>query len=268
MDRSARLSRTVRFSLSREGAPDVILKSPRGNTHAGWPSMNRRAGAAWTASIEVEGRPDSRTGYLVGIDRIDAAVREAAIPRLLERHQAAELETPDALRILHEAVAGRLEPAPAASMLSTEPKTWWRVESDSMSTMRVRRRYEFSASHRLHLPELDDAANAELFGKCSNPHGHGHNYEIEVEVACADGHDALSIEELDALVDRTVIDRFDHKHLNLDLDDFKDRVASVENIAARCVELLRDPIGSLRNGPSLHAVTVWETPRTACTVHA
>lgn len=268
MNRSARLSRTVRFSLTRAGSSDALLRSPRGNTHAGWPSMNRSAGAAWTAAIEVEGEPDPRTGYLVGIDRIDAAVREAAIPVLLERHRSEELETPEALRILHEEVANHLQPPPSASMLSTEPKTWWRVESDSMSTMRVRRRYEFSASHRLHLPELDDAANAELFGKCSNPHGHGHNYEIEVEVACGGGRDALSIEELDAVVDRTVIDRFDHKHLNLDLDDFKDRVASVENIAARCVELLREPIGTLRNHPALYAVTVWETPRTACTVHA
>ncbi|NCF40977.1 MAG: 6-pyruvoyl tetrahydropterin synthase, partial [Planctomycetia bacterium] len=51
-----------------------------------------------------------------------------------------------------------------------------------MSVILIQRRYEFSASHRLHLAELDDEANAAMFGKCSNPNGHGHNYEVEVQV--------------------------------------------------------------------------------------
>ena len=119
---------------------------------------DRGAGASWTAVIEVQGRPDPRTGYLVGIDRIDAAVRESALPRLLPRHAEGELSVPEALEILHRAVSEQLDPPPSAAMLSTEPMTWWRIESESMSTMRLRRRYEFSASHRLHLPELDDAA--------------------------------------------------------------------------------------------------------------
>ncbi|MAD79176.1 MAG: hypothetical protein CMJ51_07395 [Planctomycetaceae bacterium] len=268
MSPEARLSRTVRFSLTRDRDTQKALSSPRGNTHAGWPGMNTTAGASWTAKIEVQGRPDPRTGYLVGIDRIDAAVRENALPRLLPRHAEGELSVPEALKILHRAVSEQLAPPPSAAMLSTEPMTWWRIESESMSTIRLRRRYEFSASHRLHLPELDDAANAALFGKCSNLHGHGHNYEVEVEVACGSDHDAISVDALDAIVNRNLIDRFDHKHLNLDLDDFRDRVASVENIAARCVDLLREPIQTLRNEPRLHAVTVWETPRTACTVNA
>ena len=137
-----------------------------------------------------------------------------------------------------------------------------------MSTPIVKRRYEFSASHRLHLPELDDDANRELFGKCSNPHGHGHNYEVEVEVAFEGDPLDGGIHRLDEVVDAVVIDRFDHKHLNLDLEDFRDRVASVENIAARCVDLLRDPVTEIAAGARLHAVTVWETPRTACTIHA
>ncbi|MFB0987101.1 MAG: 6-carboxytetrahydropterin synthase, partial [Phycisphaerales bacterium] len=105
-------------------------------------------------------------------------------------------------------------------------------------------------------------------GKCSNPNGHGHNYEVEVQVATHDARTPLSILALDAVVDTVLIDRFDHKHLNLDVDDFQDRVASVENIALRCVELLREPISALSSDSELHAVKVWETPRTACTVMA
>lgn len=230
--------------------------------------MDGHGGASWRVVVEVEGTPDPRTGYLVGIDRIDAAVRNHALPQLLERHRTSGIGTADALGIIHREVSGTLEPTPSATMLCTEPMTWWRIESSSMSTLLVRRRYEFSASHRLHLPELDDAANAELFGKCSNPNGHGHNYEVEVQVAFDGDHDAISIPGLDEIVNRSVVDRFDHKHLNLDLDDFEGRVASVENIAARCVELLREPVLELRGSPRLDAVTVWETPRTACTVSA
>ncbi|MBC03933.1 MAG: hypothetical protein CMJ34_11630 [Phycisphaerae bacterium] len=265
MTAATRLSREVRFSLCPGGGIESTLNSPRSNTHVGWPTMSSPGGTAWRAVIEVEGIPNHRTGYLVGIDRIDAAVRAHALPRLLERQSSSGLDMSEALDIVHQAVSENLDPRPSATMLSIEPMTWWRIESSSMSTLILRRRYEFSASHRLHLPELDEAANAELFGKCSNLNGHGHNYEVEVQVACDREGETISVHRLDEVVDRVIIDRFDHKHLNLDVDDFRDRVASVENIAARCVELLRDPIHTLPGTPRLDAVTVWETPRTACT---
>lgn len=268
MSARSRLSREVRCSIIGIGDTESALRSSRGNTHAGWPSQGQLAGGAWTVRVEVEGVPDPRTGYLVGIDRIDAAVREHAIPRLVEAAAEGPLTGPGAVRLIAESIDGPLQPKADAVMLKTEPMSWWRVESVDMSRTLFRRRYEFSASHRLHLPELDDEANAELFGKCSNPNGHGHNYEVEVQVAVGDGSEAMSVAELDRVVDRVVIDRFDHKHLNLDLEDFRDRVASVENIAARCVDLLVDPIGELGDAVRLEAVTVWETPRTSCTVTA
>ena len=266
MTAATRLAREVRFSLFGVGSVEEALASPKTNTHAGWPSMGTAGGGSWRAVIEVDGVPDPRTGYLVGIDRIDAAVRDHALPQLLRKQENDDLGMLEALTIVHQAVMENLQPRPSATMLSNEPMTWWRLESSSMSTLILRRRYEFSASHRLHLPELDENANAELFGKCSNPNGHGHNYEVEVQVACDRDHDSISIGRLDEVVDREVINRFDHKHLNLDVDDFRDQVASVENIAARCVELLRDPIHTLQDAIRLDAVTVWETPRTACTV--
>ena len=266
MTAATRLTREVRFSLIPGGDAETALASPRTNTHVGWPSMGTAGGGSWRAIVEVEGNPDPRTGYLVGIDRIDAAVRTHALPLLLEKQAKFDLGMLEALSIVHRAVMDNLEPRPSATMLSNEPMTWWRIESSSMSTLILRRRYEFSASHRLHLPELDDDANAELFGKCSNPNGHGHNYEVEVQIASDREHDTISVARVDEVVNREVIDHFDHKHLNLDVDDFRDRVASVENIAARCVELLRDPIQKVQDTIRLDAVTVWETPRTACTV--
>ena len=263
---NARLARTVRLGIPASD-PERALQTPRGNTHVGWPALDTGLGASWTVTVEVSGVPDARTGYLVGIDRIDAAVREAGLPRILEMRADGSSAVP-VVRGLFEAVQGPLEVDVTAVELRIEPLTAWRIESSSMSTPIVKRRYEFSASHRLHLPELDAEANHALFGKCSNPNGHGHNYEVEVQVAFEGDPLNGGVHRLDEVVDDAVIERFDHKHLNLDLDDFQDRVASVENIAARCVELLRAPVTTIAAGARLHAVTVWETPRTACTIHA
>ncbi len=225
-------------------------------------------GGSWSTTIEVAGTPDPRTGYLIGIDRIDRAIRDVALPRLFARMQTDRLSTVDVVRLLFDAASESLPVPVVSARLGLEPMTTWRIESESMTTPIVQRRYEFSASHRLHLPDLDDDANHAMFGKCSNPNGHGHNYEVEVQVAFEGSPLDGAVHRLDEIVDRVVIDRFDHKHLNLDLDDFNDRIPSVENITARCVELLRTPVTTLATGARLHAVTVWETPRTACTIHA
>ncbi|MDA0295016.1 MAG: 6-carboxytetrahydropterin synthase [Planctomycetota bacterium] len=262
------LTRNIRFSLTRTFDRHAALATPRGNTQAGWPSMDTIAGSAWDATIEVRGIPNPSTGYLIGIDRIDHEVRTRSIPRLLEAHAAGECTAAFVARTILETAGPGIVHGIHAVEVGVEPKTRWRVESGDMSMIRVQRRYEFSASHRLHLPELDDAENEALFGKCSNPNGHGHNYEVEVRIATSGVGPPLSILAVDAVVDTVLIDRFDHKHLNLDLDDFKDSVASVENITSRCVELLRGPISALRADSELHSVKVWETPRTACTVLA
>ena len=229
--------------------------------------MNLIAGASWEATVEVRGTPDPRTGYLVGIDKLDAAVRTRALPVLLEAHRRRDLSAVEVARIILENASGDGGPIFDAIEVGMERDTRWRLDSGDMSMILVQRRYEFSASHRLHLAELDDDANTAMFGKCSNPNGHGHNYEVEVQVETK-GDAPVSILTLDEVVDEVVIDRFDHKHLNLDLPDFKDRVPSVENIAARCVDLLRAPIAALPGECRLHGVKVWETPRTACTVLA
>ncbi len=268
MTRSATLARTVRFTLPCSRPSAETLSSARTNTHSGWPSALTEATATWTVKVEVTGNPDPRTGYLVGIDRIDAAVRKHAIPDLLERAQRGPQTVQMALTAIAKKLEQHLVPPPSAIDLDTEAMTSWRLELSEMSQMIIRRRYEFSAAHRLALPDLSDAENAELYGKCSNPHGHGHNYEVEVDVAIEPADGGFSVPQLDETVNRLVIDRFDHQHLNLDIDDFADRIPSVENIADRCVELLETPLQGLEGVQHLRSVTVWETPRTSCTVTA
>jgi 6-pyruvoyltetrahydropterin/6-carboxytetrahydropterin synthase len=99
------------------------------------------------------------------------------------------------------------------------------------------RRYRFSASHRLHSSHLSEEENRRVFGKCNNPHGHGHNYVLEVsmsgDVDPATGMIA-NLADLDAFVERQVLEELDHKSLNEDVPAFRDKVPTTENL---CIEI-------------------------------
>jgi 6-pyruvoyltetrahydropterin/6-carboxytetrahydropterin synthase len=93
--------------------------------------------------------------------------------------------------------------------------------------------YEFSASHRLHSAGLSEEDNQRIYGKCNNPWGHGHNYRLEVTVAgpvsAATGM-VMNIVDLDRIVQEEVLDPFDHKNLNLDVERFREIVPTSENL--------------------------------------
>jgi 6-pyruvoyltetrahydropterin/6-carboxytetrahydropterin synthase len=101
------------------------------------------------------------------------------------------------------------------------------------------RRYRFCASHRLHSEHLTEEENCRVFGKCNNPYGHGHNYVLEVSLSGnvdpATGMIA-NLADLDAFVERQVLEDFDHKSLNEDVPVFRDKVPTTENL---CIEIFR-----------------------------
>jgi 6-pyruvoyltetrahydropterin/6-carboxytetrahydropterin synthase len=101
------------------------------------------------------------------------------------------------------------------------------------------RRYRFSASHRLHNASLSEAVNREIYGKCANPHGHGHNYVMEVcisgPVDPATGMIA-NLADLDAFVERQVLNDYDHKSFNEDVAAFRSVVPTTENL---CVDVFQ-----------------------------
>jgi 6-pyruvoyltetrahydropterin/6-carboxytetrahydropterin synthase len=121
------------------------------------------------------------------------------------------------------------------------------------------RRAEFSASHYYHNPALSAEENERLFGKCANPLGHGHNYTLEVTVA---GEPdpltgmVLDLKELKELLQKEILERFDHRSLNHEVPAFRDRIPTTENIAVTIWNLLAPKI---RRG-RLHRVRLYETP--------
>jgi 6-pyruvoyltetrahydropterin/6-carboxytetrahydropterin synthase len=128
---------------------------------------------------------------------------------------------------------------------------------------RVTRRYRFSASHRLHAPELSAEENRALYGKCNNPYGHGHNYELEVSArgpADAAGR-ALDPRTLDALVEREVVARFDHRNLNSEVEAFARAAPTSENLALEICRRLKASWREMFPGewPKLDRVRIAET---------
>lgn len=101
------------------------------------------------------------------------------------------------------------------------------------------RRYRFAASHRLHSAQLSEEENCRVFGKCNNPYGHGHNYVVEVrfsgDVDPATGM-IVNLVDLDAFVERQVLEEFDHRSLNEDVAAFREKVPTTENL---CIEIFR-----------------------------
>jgi 6-pyruvoyltetrahydropterin/6-carboxytetrahydropterin synthase len=130
-------------------------------------------------------------------------------------------------------------------------------------------RTHFAAAHRLARPELSQAENEAIYGKCARPHGHGHNYLLDVTVrGPIDPRTGMvcDLAALQALVQDRVVEPFDHTFLNKDVAHFAGCVPTAENIALHIADLLREPIRSI--GAHLHRIRLQESPNNAAEVYA
>ncbi|HWP70192.1 MAG TPA: 6-carboxytetrahydropterin synthase [Gemmatimonadaceae bacterium] len=127
-----------------------------------------------------------------------------------------------------------------------------------MPNVTVVRRLTFNAAHRVHNPELSDLENARLFGKCNNPNWHGHNYILEVsvrgEVEQKTGY-VLDLARLKEIVGREVIDKVDHRNLNLDVDFMRGIIPTTENLAVGIWKIVVQAIAPAQ----LVLIRLWES---------
>lgn len=128
------------------------------------------------------------------------------------------------------------------------------------SKVSVFRKEHFNAAHRLHNPSWDEARNRQVFGKCNLPNYHGHNYELIVKVTGepdpGTGY-VIDMKVLSDLIRAHVTDRFDHRNLNTDTEEFRTLNPTAENIAIVIHDILRP----LLPGQLDLKVTLYETPR-------
>ena len=254
------IERTVRFCLRPDGS--LNDQAPLDNSFAAWPPMEG-LGRYHELVVVCVGRADPVTGYFLNIKAIDQAVRREALP-LVSKAAQTQVPVGRLMGQLLEALREALGDVVASVALALSPTYAVRMERDHADRLLVSQRYEFAAAHRLHTESLDDEENRRVFGKCNNRHGHGHNYRLEVTVhAPADGSVPVGAAEMDRLVAETVIDRLDHKNLDLDVPEFRQMTSSVENIARVIYRMLDQPVRD--RGWGLDQVRVWETSKTVCT---
>jgi 6-pyruvoyltetrahydropterin/6-carboxytetrahydropterin synthase len=124
----------------------------------------------------------------------------------------------------------------------------------------ITRRERFNAAHKLWNDKWSEEENFKIFGKCANPNWHGHNYELFVTVKGTPGKDTgycADLKALSDLINEKVVDKLDHKNLNLDVPFMKDKMTSTENLVIAIWEELEVPINKL--GCTLHSVKLNET---------
>ena len=124
----------------------------------------------------------------------------------------------------------------------------------------ITRRERFNAAHMLWNYNWNEQKNIEVFGKCANKNWHGHNFDLFVTVKGEVNKETgfvVNLKDLAKIVKEKVIDKLDHKNLNLDVDFMKDKMASTEVLAIAIWEELDSSITKL--GATLHCIKVQET---------
>ena len=123
------------------------------------------------------------------------------------------------------------------------------------------RKCEFSASHFYHNPVFSADENRRIFGKCNNLNGHGHNYTLELTVKGAVDPKTgfvINLVDLKEILNREVLDVFDHRHLNKEIAEFASAIPTSENIAISIWRRVEPKVKSLN--ASVHRVRLYETP--------
>src|SRR5205814_5659925 len=173
-------------------------------------------------AMTVAGELDPASNYLLNIKEIDQAVRRVATPLVEETIRRSPGRFGAAmLGEIFARLEGSWTPARLDRLcLALSPYCSISILAKERPMTRLSKKFEFATSHRLHNPALSADANRTTFGKCNNPHGHGHNYELQVTLVGAPDEGSgllVDVPEFERVVAETVINRFDHKNLNVEV---------------------------------------------------
>ena len=128
----------------------------------------------------------------------------------------------------------------------------------------VSRKEHFNAAHKLYNPNWSAEKNEEVFGPCANSNWHGHNFDMIVTVKGDPDPDTgfvIDLKQLSTLIRTLVIDKLDHKNLNLDVDFMQGKMASCENLVMEIWKILQPEIPQISKTGMLHSIKLYETPR-------
>lgn len=124
----------------------------------------------------------------------------------------------------------------------------------------ITRKASFNAAHKLSRTDWTEEHNLEVYGKCANPNWHGHNYQLYVTVKGEVNPETgflIDLKWLKEVINTSVVDKIDHRNLNLDVDFMKGQLASTENLAIAIWKELEHLINE--GGAQLHSIKIYET---------
>lgn len=128
----------------------------------------------------------------------------------------------------------------------------------------VSRKEHFNAAHKLYNPQWSKEKNIEIFGPCANENWHGHNFDLIVTIKGQPDPETgfvVDLKKLSNLIRIEVIDKLDHKNLNVDVPFMKDKLASCENLVIEIWKILDKQLLSITRFGKLHSIRLYETPR-------
>ncbi len=256
-------------SIARRAYFSVGRHAPLEN----WPSrLQKPHGYDCVLTVYYKGRVPEKNGMVVNISDIKPALAQAVAPLDCAMLTGSDkiLNAPPSVENIVEFLWQRLPAGIEEGTLHRvvlQASTRLSVEK-TINIMRLTRKYEFAAAHRLCSPDLSDAENTALYGKCSNLAGHGHNYGLEVTIEGAPNEAGFIIapDKLDALVEAEVFERFDHKHLNEDCPEFENLIPTSENFARVIFAVLQDKLNA--KGHHLAKIGLHETQKNYFEVEA
>ncbi len=225
-------------------------------------------GHNYLLEVSVGGLVNSLTGMVINmydLKRILERVLSEFDHKDLDKdtpHFTTTIATPENLAlVLSEQISSHLQGAYLKRIRLYENEDLYvdnhHTKGRRMNTVCLTRRYHFSAAHRLHTDRLSLEENKAIFGKCNNPNGHGHNYTLEVTIHGQPHPDTGAIYDipyLDKVVTDTIVNRFDHQHINYD-PAFRDTTTTGENLLLLMWDLLAKEIPT----ETLHKVGLIET---------
>lgn len=260
------LTRRVAFSSGHRYWLDNISPEENRATFGKWASPYNH-GHNYVLEVSVSGKIDPLNGMVVNIKDIDEVLQDIVVSRYDQRSLNDEVEdfkdkstsTESIAKTIWSKLRGALPGDTRLEKVRLYENPLLFVDVGENDQVLLTRVYEFSASHRLDVPDLSEEQNIELFGKCNNVAGHGHNYILEVTVrGTPDPQTGMiaDLESIDKVVQEEVVDRYDHKHLNVDLPDFAGKNPTTEVVTRTIWARLNGRLPA-----QLHKVLVRETAR-------
>jgi 6-pyruvoyltetrahydropterin/6-carboxytetrahydropterin synthase len=212
-------------------------------------------GHDYTLEVMVKGKLNPESGIVVNITDVDKVVKTFIGTELDGKFLNKEIPffqqnvptTENIVSYLWDSLDGKIDNCQLHKIRLRENDFLY-SEKEKTSMVRLTRKYHFCTAHRLHSEHLSNEENIELFGKCNNPYGHGHNYYLEVTVSGKPDPITgmiVNIADMDQLVEKEIMGRFDHKHLNLDTEEFKHLNPTSENVAVVIWDLLSNEFTNL-----------------------